>query len=651
MKSRGGRALAVGVLLLAAVLRLWQLSQTPPGLHHDEAFHLLRAEEIARGEAFPAYITGNQGNEPLFTYLSAIALAMLGPVPWAGRLVSAWLGVVGIAATMRVGAEMFPKRNVGAIAGLILAALLWHVNASRFGTQPIIAATAASGALAALWHAARTGRRWAFVLAGASVGLGLTGYVAYRLFVVVPAIAGLALMAAWRHKRRSLLIGNLLAGLVAFAVFLPLGLFFLQHPEWFFNRFNQVTAATLRARNPAETLVDGALKTAGGLFWHGDENWRQNLPGRPGLDAVQTVFFFIGCGVCLRQPRQPQAWTLLAWLLMGLLPSALTEYSPQFWRAIAATPAIALLTALGVHAVWARTARHVASRPLVVAALMWSASFAVRDYFWRWARDPSLFAAFDVAQQWMAQELRAAPEGSALYETPVPRDWYTFEFTLGREAFERFKTFDGRRCTVIPKLTAATTAYAVVPGEDPFTLPLLESAFPAGGVDSQLVRTGTPHAIVFQIPAGHAARVTPDSIRRVDFGGIVGLVGYSVTADLAPGGGIELTMVWEAEAQTPAAYKSLLALLGAPRPDGGVIYAQHDAEPCGGTYPSWRWAPGELVIDRLSLPLPADLPPGEYQLVTAWYDSGTLQRLPADDELRRAPGDAVVLEEFTVAGR
>ena len=75
-------ALVVGVLALAACLRLWRIAELPPGLHHDEAFHLLRAQEIARGQSFPVYIIGNNGNEPLFAYLTSLMLPMLGPLAW-----------------------------------------------------------------------------------------------------------------------------------------------------------------------------------------------------------------------------------------------------------------------------------------------------------------------------------------------------------------------------------------------------------------------------------------------------------------------------------------------------------------------------------------------------------------------------------------
>jgi len=159
MTKRSTLWLSTAVLLLAAVFRLWQIATLPPGLNSDEAFHLLNAHLIATGQAFPIYITGNNGNEPLFAYLSAINLLILGPVTWAGRLASAWGGLLSVAATIRLGNEMFPRRNVGWLAGAALATLFWNIDFSRLGIQPILAATAAAATMAALWRGARTGSR------------------------------------------------------------------------------------------------------------------------------------------------------------------------------------------------------------------------------------------------------------------------------------------------------------------------------------------------------------------------------------------------------------------------------------------------------------------------------------------------------------
>jgi len=172
LTSRRQLIYSAGVLLLAASLRLWHISQTPPGLYLDEAYHLLRAQEIAYGEALPVFITGNNGYEPLFVYLAVIPLKILGPVAWAGRLATVWAGLVGVALTMRAGRELFPGRSVGVLAGLVLATLLWSLTFSRFGSQPILAVPAAAGTLAGLWHGARTDTRRAFIVAGVSLGLG-----------------------------------------------------------------------------------------------------------------------------------------------------------------------------------------------------------------------------------------------------------------------------------------------------------------------------------------------------------------------------------------------------------------------------------------------------------------------------------------------
>lgn len=63
------------VIFLAAGMRLWQLTDLPPGLHHDAAFHGLNALQVLNGDLQP-YFTGNEGNEPGFVYLLAAGRAL-----------------------------------------------------------------------------------------------------------------------------------------------------------------------------------------------------------------------------------------------------------------------------------------------------------------------------------------------------------------------------------------------------------------------------------------------------------------------------------------------------------------------------------------------------------------------------------------------
>ena len=68
----GGRHYALAfmtlALLVAAVLRLPQLTEIPPGVHYDEAAYGLNAGDIGLRGDRPIFIPSFTGREPLFLY-------------------------------------------------------------------------------------------------------------------------------------------------------------------------------------------------------------------------------------------------------------------------------------------------------------------------------------------------------------------------------------------------------------------------------------------------------------------------------------------------------------------------------------------------------------------------------------------------------
>jgi hypothetical protein len=85
---------------------------------------------------------------------------------------------------------------------------------------------------------------------------------------------------------------------------------------------------------------------------------------------------------------------------------------------------------------------------------------------------------------------------------------------------------------------------------------------------------------------------------------------------------VPVQLSWQATAPHRKRYTTFVHLVG---PAG--LMAQHDQEPFGGFYPTSDWLTGISVTDHSPLALPADLPPGEYQLWVGLYDSNTGQRL------------------------
>jgi 4-amino-4-deoxy-L-arabinose transferase-like glycosyltransferase len=647
------RSLVFGtaVLLLAAVFRLWQIAELPPGLHSDEAFHLLNAQLIASGQSFPVYITGNNGNEPLFAYLSVISLLILGPVTWAGRLTSAFVGLIGVAATIRLGNEMFPRRGVGWLAGAALATLFWNIVFSRFGIQPILAATAAAATLAALWRGARSGSRWAFALAGVALGLGLDSYVAFRLFAFVPLAAGLALLLAHPARRRALLSGGAVAALGTLLVYSPLALFFIQNPQWFFLRFSETTLIG-SASTGLKTLLDSILKTVGGLVLQGDPQWAHNLPGRPALDVPQAAFGALGAGALAGRWRQPQGVTLLVWVVVGLAPSVLSKEAPHFGRAIMVTPALALLVGLGLSAAWGWARGRRAWQVLIVTASLASVVLTAYAYFGIWAHSGALWAAFETEEVDLGRALLAAPRGSRLIAPYAPPHPFTIEYVAGVPAFGGVETFDAANCMLLPTPATEPAALALVNFPDTPVLSRLQAAYPDGAwsVYPALGPGGQPYVGLFQISAGQPPLAPVGVARSADFGGFVRLVGFTVTPDAPrPSSPLKLHVVWQIVQKTETPYKNFIHLLGAPKADGSIVYAQRDSQPCDDTVATTDWTAGDLLAEDTTLDLPADLPPGTYTVQTGWYDSVTGVRAPVTADDGPHANDAAQLQRVVVA--
>src|SRR5512136_5225 len=101
--------LLIFTLLVAALLRLWQLDTLPPGLHYDEAADTIIAQQIARGESAPLFVSAYTGKEVLFFYWAAAWMKLIGPTVFAMRLAAAMLGILTVAVTYWMVCELLAE--------------------------------------------------------------------------------------------------------------------------------------------------------------------------------------------------------------------------------------------------------------------------------------------------------------------------------------------------------------------------------------------------------------------------------------------------------------------------------------------------------------------------------------------------------------
>ncbi len=126
-------------------------------------------------------------------------------------------------------------------------------------------------------------------------------------------------------------------------------------------------------------------------------------------------------------------------------------------------------------------------------------------------------------------------------------------------------------------------------------------------------------------------------------GGIAQLVGFEISSsEVRAGGKLSIRLVWKALTPTSTSFRVFIHLAG----DDLRPKAQKDGEPQQWQRPTTGWQSGEYVEDRYEIPLPDEMPAGQYQILVGMYNPVTGQRLPAAGS--GAAGDFIRLSRIEV---
>ncbi len=139
-------------------------------------------------------------------------------------------------------------------------------------------------------------------------------------------------------------------------------------------------------------------------------------------------------------------------------------------------------------------------------------------------------------------------------------------------------------------------------------------------------------AVVAQRPSPTV--IAPETTTDILFGDALRLTGYTVQQDEAA---LDVTLFWRGERGVLRPYTVFNHLLN----EQGELVAQQDNWPVNGQWPPTCWQAGETVVDHYTIPLPDDLPPGVYTLLTGWYDAADGRRL-----LTPTGQDAIIMNQL-----
>lgn len=430
------RVLAVvPILLLAFALRVLALNDLPPGWRDDEVIETtVHAQRVLDGER-PLFFVEAEGHEPLYHYLTAGWIALVGHSLPMVRLVSAFFGFLAVAAAYRATADLFDHRTALLTAALI-AVSFWALMYSRTKIRHISTLVFALIMVAGLWRTFRAPLQTAWrpaLVAGVALGLGLYTYFAALTMPLIVLGFGAWLLLFRRDWRRALLTAGLPL-LVGLALYTPLFLA-MRSAGGSAERLTIVGAPLLALLdgNPLPVL-DNTIRTLGMFAFTGDPEALYNIPGRPVFDVGLGLVFYLALGLTAwRALRHHQAADalLLIWWGAGLSPDFVSLPAASLGHALVAQPATCLILARGLlwplgqpwpDARWQRFARVI---PILALALI-----SLRDgfdYALRWPNDPvvRLLYRADLHQRLQADP----PAGEVLFGSDLSL-WDIRAFTL-----------------------------------------------------------------------------------------------------------------------------------------------------------------------------------------------------------------------------
>ena len=677
--SRYELALIVAVLLVAFFFRTYELAGLGLGLEQDEVAEWLIADNIHHGEN-AVFFKEAYGQEPLFLYLMAGSTALVGDNVIAIRFTSVCVAMLTLAASYRLLRRMFsPTVAVVALAGMSIA--LWPVFWGRVGlramTLPLMLALgfdflwcaltseisnqqphrgASQSAISVPRSAFSLQQLRPFIFGGLFFGLSAYTYLSSRALPILLALFALYLALFARKKMRGKWRGLFICFIIAAAMALPLVITLLTQPDLQF-RVGEVSSPLDKALKGDWGEVEVNIGRAWGMFTQqGDTTVRDNWPNRPVFpEPIGQLLFLGGVIVALSRFRQPRY--VLAWLWIGvmLIPTIFSTGAPNFTRTLGALPMVFAMPGFMVEWLLFWTPRlfplqiyHLVSRVTgTLSALMLVAVFGVNAtstyeaYFIHWPQHPETQFVFQADLAAIAKDIDAnnvmdvsvgglsndTLDDPSLYLLRHRKDVRVRWFDSGSPISSGGAVikWDGKPLTIyVPAIVpvAPELEKLIYPGES--YQAFVSDRFRRYGINSNGVAGVPPYA------------------RPFDDTAIFIQASSGVTQTMRAGDTRRFTTVWRAE--VPIVYPRRIFVHLIDRQTQRVI-AQHD----GLDSPTKFWQPYDYVTQVHTLSIPADTPPGKYELWIGMYDPTTEKRvLQTDQRSTELPSDHIILGTIEV---
>ena len=367
------------IIIVASILRLWQLGKVPISPDWDEvalgynAYSIMQTGRDEYGKLLPIILRSFDDYKPaLYAYLSIPAVSVFGLNVFAIRLPSAIFGILTVLAVFFLVRELFKKNNLALLTAFLLAISPWHIQFSRVAFEANVGV--ALNVFGILFFLKAFKKPWFLFLSFLMFGLSLHIYQSEKVFV--PLLIGILVYSFKKEfsliRKKYIYISTIIFTIIC----LPLIYFTLINGEALsraktvsiFSNSSIIEANTEKiARDKANNDLLGLVLDnrrvefvkyiVGGYLSHLDLNWifikgdiaRHHAPGMGLMYLIELPFLFIGIYILIfgNFSKAVKIFTIL-WFLIVPIPASITNDVPHAVRTINFLPVLQILTSIGI---------------------------------------------------------------------------------------------------------------------------------------------------------------------------------------------------------------------------------------------------------------------------------------------------------------
>lgn len=373
------------IIILASILRVWDLANYPSGLNADEAsigynaYSILKTGKDEYDTTLPLIFKSFGDYKPgFYFYIVLPFVATMGLTELAVRFPSALFGIGTVFLIYLLGKEIFKNTWVGLSSAFLLSISPWHIHFSRGGWETNVATFFITLGVLLLVKGLNNVPLLFFSML--SFLASMYTYQSPRL--VVPVFLVLIAIIYHQHLRKLIIqISSHQKRLAVYIVLLILislpliiqfisgqasarfaGLSFLSDPGPIL-RINELRGEHVIPNSPLAILLHNKPIvylpkflghyldhfTADFLFINGDPIIRNKVPETGQFYLVESVFLIIGVFYLVRL-KSENLKLILTWLLVAPLASAMTYQTPHALRGLNMVVPLTLIMGYGSYA-------------------------------------------------------------------------------------------------------------------------------------------------------------------------------------------------------------------------------------------------------------------------------------------------------------